>query len=331
MTIVSNTFTEYIIIMNKSSFLNGLLNTEKKNIAEYLATWDDLNVFFKTLNKAWDFVSQVWQSDAETNLENEMAFRKKVNDYLNTRSKYGLHVSLYGRFTDIFDIEHGKISSQKELDDYCIELEKKAVEFQKELSREEEEMKVFDGKDFVDLRKYFLEIMVDKFKEMDDEKQKKILEEMVNKLNSLSPEELNEFKDKMNISDITNDSVKKILLGGGIYSMFAGAVSFVGFPAYLFLSSFIYGISSIVGVTLPFGFYMGASSIMAFLSSWFLPIILAGGWFFSNKYTTKLRKIFTVASMVSISFQSYKDTSLENVNDFIKAHNKELDVENVNF
>ena len=317
--------------MNKSSFLTGLLNTEKKNIAEYLATWDDLNVFFKTLDNAWDFVSQVWKSETETNLENEMAFRKKVDDYLNTRSKYGLHVSLYRRFIDIFDIEHGKISSQKELDDYCIELEKKAALFQKELSREEDKMKDFDGENFVDLRKYFLEIMVDQFKEMDNEKQKKILEEMVKKLNSLSPEELNEFKNKMNISDITDESVKKILLGGGIYSMFAGAVGIIGFPAYIFLTSFIGGISSIIGITLPFGVYTGATSIMAFLSSWFLPIVIAGGWFFSDKYTTKLRKIFTVASMVSISFQSYKDTSLENVNDFIKAHNKELDVENVNF
>ena len=315
--------------MNKSSFLTGLLNTEKKNIAEYLATWDDLNVFFKTLDKAWDFVSQVWKSEVETNLENEMAFRKKVNNYLNTRSKYGLHVSLYGRFTDIFDIEHGKISSQKELDDYCIELEKKATLFQRELSREEDKMKDFNGDSFVDLRKYFLEIMVDQFKEMDNEKQKKILEEMVKKLNSLSPEELNEFKNKMNISDITDESVKKILLGGGIYSMFAGAVGIIGFPAYIFLTSFIGGISSIIGITLPFGVYTGATSIMAFLSSWFLPIVIAGGWFFSDKYTTKLRKIFTVASMVSISFQSYKDTSLESVNEFIETHNKELDMENV--
>ena len=129
-------------------------------------------------------------------------------------------------------------------------LEKKAVLFQKELSREEDKMKDFEGKDFVDLRKYFLEIMVDQFKEMDNEKQKKILEEMVKKLNSLSPEELNEFKNKMNISDITDESVKKILLGGGIYSMFAGAVGIIGFPAYIFLTSFIGGISSIIGITL---------------------------------------------------------------------------------
>jgi len=317
--------------MNKSSFLTGLLNNEKKNIAEYLATWDDLNVFFKTLDNAWDFVAQVWKSDTETNAENEMAFRKKVNNYLNTRSKYGLHVSLYGRFTDIFDIEHGKISSQKELDDYCIELEKKATLFQRELSREEDKMKDFNGDSFVDLRKYFLEIMVDQFKDLDNEKQKKILEEMVSKLNSLSPEELNEFKNKMNISDITDESVKKILLGGGIYSMFAGAVGIIGFPAYIFLTSFIGGISSIIGITLPFGVYTGATSIMAFLSSWFLPIVIAGGWFFSDKYTTKLRKIFTVASMVSISFQSYKDTSLESVNEFIDAHNIKSDIENVDF
>ena len=319
--------------MNKSSFLTGLLNNEKKNIAEYLATWDDLNVFFKTLDNAWDFVAQVWKSDTETNAENEMAFRKKVNNYLNTRSKYGLHVSLYGRFTDIFDIEHGKISSQKELDDYCIELEKKATLFQRELSREEDKMKDFNGDSFVDLRKYFLEIMVDQFKEMDNEKQKKILEEMVKKLNTLSPEELNEFKNKMNISDITDESVKKILLGGGIYSMFAGAVGIIGFPAYIFLTSFIGGISSIIGITLPFGVYTGATSIMAFLSSWFLPIVIAGGWFFSNKYTTKLRKIFTVASMVSISFQSYKDTSLESVNEFIDAHTIKSDIldEDVSF
>ena len=40
--------------MQKSSFIIGLLNSEDKNIAEYLATWDDLNVFFKTLDKNWD-------------------------------------------------------------------------------------------------------------------------------------------------------------------------------------------------------------------------------------------------------------------------------------
>ena len=50
--------------------------------------------------------------------------------------------------------------------------------------------------------------MVDKFKEMNNDEQKKILGEMVEKLNSLSSEDLKKFKDKMNISDITSDSVR---------------------------------------------------------------------------------------------------------------------------
>ena len=106
--------------------------------------------------------------------------------------------------------------------------------------------------------------------------------------------------------------------------MFAGAVGVVGFPAYLFLTSFIGGISSIIGITLPFGVYTGATSVMAFLSSWFLPIVLAGGWFFSNKYTKKLRKVFAVASMVSISFQAYKDLNLNTAKNFVEEYNKDL-------
>ena len=307
--------------MIRSSFLKGLLNNEEKNIAEYLATWDDLNVFFKTINKSWDFVSQIWKSDREINEENKNAFNEKVRDYLNSNSRYGLYSHLYNNFSDVFDIESGKISSQKELDENFLELENKAVLFQKEISKEEDNIKNFDGKNFIDLRKYFLEIMVDKFKEMNNEEQKKILEEMVEKLNSLSSEDLKKFKDKMNISDITNESIRKILLGGGVYSMFAGAVGVVGFPAYIFLTSFIGGISSIIGITLPFGVYTGATSVMAFLSAWFWPIIIAGGWLFSRPYTAKLRKIFAVASMVSISFQSYNDVDVETVNDFIRVYN----------
>ena len=310
--------------MQKSSFIIGLLNSEDKNIAEYLATWDDLNVFFKTLDKSWDFVSQLWKSDIEIEKDNVNSFQEKIDGYLYSNTRLGLQVLLLKNFQEVFEIDEEKILSQRQLDDISYDLEIKALQFQKEFSIEEDKLKTFTGNTFVDLRKYFLETMVEQFKDLDNSKQKKVLEDMVNKLNNLSSDELKEFKDKMNIDEVTNDSVKKILLGGGIYSMFAGAVGVVGFPAYLFLTSFIGGISSIIGITLPFGVYTGATSVMAFLSSWFLPIVLAGGWFFSNKYTKKLRKVFAVASMVSISFQAYKDLDLNTANDFVEKYNKDL-------
>ena len=310
--------------MQKSSFIIGLLNSEDKNIAEYLATWDDLNVFFKTLDKSWDFVSQLWKSDKEIEKDNENSFQEKIDGYLYANTRLGLQALLLKNLQEVFEIDEEKILSQRQLDDISYDLEIKALQFQKEFSSEEDKLKTFTGNTFVDLRKYFLETMVEQFKDLDNSKQKKVLEDMVNKLNNLSPDELKEFKDKMNIDEVTNDSVKKILLGGGIYSMFAGAVGVVGFPAYLFLTSFIGGISSIIGITLPFGVYTGATSVMAFLSSWFLPIILAGGWFFSDKYTKKLRKVFAVASMISISFQAYKDLDLNTVNKFVEKYNQDL-------
>jgi len=310
--------------MQKSSFIIGLLNSEDKNLAEYLATWDDLNVFFKTIDKSWDFVSQLWKSDREIERDNANAIQEKIDGYLSSNTRLGLQALLFKNFQEVFEIDEEIILSQRQLDDISYDLEIKALQFQKEFSSEEDKLKTFTGNTFVDLRKYFLETMVEQFKDLDNSKQKKVLEDMVNKLNNLSPDELKEFKDKMNIDEVTNDSVKKILLGGGIYSMFAGAVGVVGFPAYLFLTSFIGGISSIIGITLPFGVYTGATSVMAFLSSWFLPIILAGGWFFSNKYTKKLRKVFAVASMVSISFQAYKDLDLNTEKNFVEEYNKDL-------
>ena len=310
--------------MQKSSFIIGLLNSEDKNLAEYLATWDDLNVFFKTIDKSWDFVSQLWKSDREIERDNANAIQEKIDGYLSSNTRLGLQVLVFKNFQEVFDIDEEIILSQRLLDDISYDLEIKALQFQKEFSSEEDKLKTFTGNTFVDLRKYFLETMVEQFKNLDNSKQKKVLEDMVNKLNNLSSDELKEFKDKMNIDEVTNDSVKKILLGGGIYSMFAGAVGVVGFPAYLFLTSFIGGISSIIGITLPFGVYTGATSVMAFLSSWFLPIVLAGGWFFSNKYTKKLRKVFAVASMVSISFQAYKDLNLNTAKNFVEEYNKDL-------
>jgi len=310
--------------MQKSSFIIGLLNSEDKNLAEYLATWDDLNVFFKTIDKSWDFVSQLWKSDREIERDNANAIQEKIDGYLSSNTRLGLQALLFKNFQEVFEIDEEIILSQRQLDDISYDLEIKALQFQKEFSSEEDKLKTFTGNTFVDLRKYFLETMVEQFKDLDNSKQKKVLEDMVNKLNNLSPDELKEFKDKMNIDEVTNESVKKILLGGGIYSMFAGAVGVVGFPAYLFLTSFIGGISSIIGITLPFGVYTGATSVMAFLSSWFLPIILAGGWFFSNKYTKKLRKVFAVVSMVSISFQAYKDLDLNTAKNFVEEYNKDL-------
>ena len=56
-------------------------------------------------------------------------------------------------------------------------------------------MKPFYGNSFYELRIYFLDVMVEQFKGLENEKQEKILRDMVDKLHTLSAEELENFKD----------------------------------------------------------------------------------------------------------------------------------------
>ena len=158
--------------MQKSSFIIGLLNSEDKNLAEYLATWDDLNVFFKTIDKSWDFVSQLWKSDREIERDNANAIQEKIDGYLSSNTRLGLQALLFKNFQEVFEIDEEIILSQRQLDDISYDLEIKALQFQKEFSSEEDKLKTFTGNTFVDLRKYFLETMVVQFKDLDNSKQK---------------------------------------------------------------------------------------------------------------------------------------------------------------
>ena len=91
--------------MNKSSFLNGLLNNEERNIAEYLATWDDLNVFFKTINKSWDFVSNIWRSEKEIN-ENPPSRSAKLRYAIKKENFYDFQTDILDKFNNLIEIEN---------------------------------------------------------------------------------------------------------------------------------------------------------------------------------------------------------------------------------
>ena len=87
--------------MQKSSFIIGLLNSEDKNLAEYLATWDDLNVFFKTIDKSWDFVSQLWKSDREIERDNANAIQEKIDGYLSSNTRLELQALVFKNFQEV--------------------------------------------------------------------------------------------------------------------------------------------------------------------------------------------------------------------------------------
>ena len=102
----------------------------------------DLNVFFKTLDKSWDFVSQLWKSDREIEKDNANSFQEKIDGYLYANTRLGLQALLLKNFQEVFEIDEEKILSQRQLDDISYDLEIKALQFQKEFSSEEDKLKI---------------------------------------------------------------------------------------------------------------------------------------------------------------------------------------------
>lgn len=320
--------------MFKSSFANGLLNNSDENIAEYLVSWDRIGVFTQLYNKVGDFIQGFFNSEEEIRKDEAKKFLRQKKVYLSISSSksylhghlFYLHGLLFLRICESFDMAvTAKITSLRELDDILLSLENKCVNFQKELNKDAK-MKKFKGNSFSDLRKHYLDFMISEFKKLSKDKQEKILEDVVQKLNSLSEDELNNFKKKMNIDKISKRSINNIILTGGVYSAIAGTVGLVGFPAYIFLVSFIKGVASLIGVgTLPFGVYKAATVSLSFLTAWFAPIFLVGGLiFFGNKQNEKMDKIYSSITMVTTSFQSIRDLKDDDIKHFIESINRKI-------
>ena len=93
------------------------MHEKEKNIAEYLVGWDNLNILFKSIGKVGDFISSFWNTEAEMKESEKQSYIDDVNAFLKgeeNKTKLSLHVVLYERFIDIFDIDSETIEIIKE-------------------------------------------------------------------------------------------------------------------------------------------------------------------------------------------------------------------------
>ena len=93
---------------------------------------------------------------------------------------------------------------------------------------------------------------------------------------------------QLGASELTEAVIRTAMLNGTLWTAFAVAVQVFGFAFYMMAAQLLAIISFHL---LPFGAYIGLSSLLAVLSSpWMLPIFLVfGGWLYSHQ-NTGLRK-----------------------------------------
>lgn len=95
-------------------------------------------------------------------------------------------------------------------------------------------------------------------------------------IDSLPLEQQEKIKEKLNIDAVTNSTIKRVIMTQGSAVLLTVIVEIAGFAAYTTLTSLIAGTAGLIGLTLPFGFYMTATSVLSVLTG---PVgfILMGG------------------------------------------------------
>ena len=120
-----------------------------------------------------------------------------------------------------------------------------------------------------------------KLKKADEEELKKFEIEINKQLDTIDKKELESIKNKLQVDNLTGEVIRKALLSSSGPLSLMALVQISGFSSYILLTTVMHAIStSILGITLPFAAYTGATSALAFLSGPFALIIATGltGW-----------------------------------------------------
>lgn len=112
---------------------------------------------------------------------------------------------------------------------------------------------------------------------MSDEERKEAEERFAQFVHSLDAEQQANLREFVGSDQLSAEAMRRIAQSGAISAAVIGGTQIAGFGAYLALSGLIHSISSLVGVTLPFAVYTGASSALAALSGG-LVLIPAGAF-----------------------------------------------------
>lgn len=225
-----------------------------------------------------------------------------------------LRLLLFLEITKIAKLRGGRYDSPKEIEDKCQEIVDWAhLEFQKK------------NKDFTS---YYKKNEFTKLEAMVNWQMNQIFKEMDMKLRKLSDKEQDDFaatvmgyvfslpkahqekiKEKLEVQELSNTVIKRVVAQSGASVLFAAIVEASGFAFYTTATTELAGVMGLIGVTLPFGAYTGLGSMIAFLANplIMLPLLLGGGVLMVNHQNKSLRKRLVPIVLMQITLPYYTD------------------------
>ena len=118
---------------------------------------------------------------------------------------------------------------------------------------------------------------------------------------SLSAADWEKVREVIGADQVTTEAFGKLITAAAIGTTGAIAANAAGFALYTALTSAMASIAGALGVTLPFGVFMGATSLLAFLTGPFIPLSIgAVALFQAGKVNRKVARMLLAQSLVSL-------------------------------
>jgi hypothetical protein len=283
----------------RSDLINGLLMEEEAALRERVRAWDEAKVgtvlavkaqklsewvsrnglFGTGQRTAQDLVQ--WISDHTSHDEPFHDTFRKADD---------ARLMLLCRMAQIAGIRISGRQDTATLHDIGLQVERAAVGFLRNFEKE------FEGSTTQDLTRHVLEGIfknwAERFSGLRSDEQDAQIKKLLDVLNSLSSEDVAHLRKILGTTNFEAKMVRDLMLSGTFATALASAVSVSGFAAYTTLTTAMAGAAGFIGLTLPIGSYLFATSLLAFLTN---PIVLAlvatgGGALLVNRANRKIRQ-----------------------------------------
>ncbi|MGC9490978.1 MAG: hypothetical protein ACP5CD_07105 [Thermovirgaceae bacterium] len=321
----------------KSFLLSGIIRSDKVFVAESIAIWDEMTLTRQTFKQLIGKTAKIEDLDdskvqgkflkehlgeplSEFEKNSTLKFSRKIRE-INEYPEYVPHWLLLRRMLDLYSLPFpDEKVTLPEMDRLCLKVEGL---FLKDFAKAEKIQTPPDILEFLDIyAKQMAEAFVENFSKLSRANQDKALDDMLQKIKDLPEEQKEAFRSSLKLEEITKDSLRKAILAGGASISLPSFVGMAGFGAYILLAQMLAAIGALFGLTLPFGIYTFAASLLAVLSN---PLTMAlflagGGLLIDNKSRTRMQKELLKGLMAQMVFISRtKDGSWKDTKKFLEA------------
>ncbi|MCQ6276369.1 hypothetical protein JMM81_15750 [Bacillus sp. V3B] len=277
--------------MDGQILANSIVSLKGNDLRMVYALLCKTNIGHLLSSKTKDLFSKEGQDHFTKHLEEEV---KKIEN----KEDQELQVDLFLELTELLKLKGRKYTLQQDIEDQCITIVNEVYD---QYQKQDKQFRSFveSGSSLTKLQQMIRFQMSKVFRELDGsfqdftvEDQMKFASQVNEYIHSLSEEKKIIIQEELDITELTDEMIRKAITTSGTSRVFAIIAEVSGSAFYSTVTSLVTRFAGLFGLTFPFGFYTGVTSTIAVLTNplFIFPLLIGGGAIIINQQNKSLKK-----------------------------------------